>query len=90
MSMAFESFCWTMLWIIPSAMELSVLSPVASCECPISDCVDHMTVPSLALTRTSPNTASLAEETTCLSTVEWQISGSFVRDVELEPVLLQM
>jgi hypothetical protein len=50
--------------MIPSVVELLVLSSVASSGCPISDNV--------------PNPDSVMEET-CLSTVEWHSSGPFAR-----------
>jgi hypothetical protein len=55
MSMALERFCWTVLLMIPSTVELSVLSYVASCLWPISERVVNVTVPSLALTKMAPN-----------------------------------
>jgi hypothetical protein len=46
------------------------------------------TVPSFAFTKTAPNSASVIEDTICLSTVVWQRSGPLVRVFVDEFVLL--
>jgi hypothetical protein len=58
----FGALWWTVLLMIPYAVELSVLSSVASCLWPVK-------VPYVALTKTKPTSASSTKDTTCVSTV---------------------
>jgi hypothetical protein len=51
--------------MIPSAVELSVVSSVDSCGWSISERDVQVKVPYFALTKTAPNSASATEETTC-------------------------
>jgi hypothetical protein len=90
MSIALERFFWTVLLMMPYAVELLVLSSAVSCSWPISESGVRVTVPSLAFTKTAPNFASATEDTTCLSTVVWQRSGPLVRGLVDELFLLPM
>jgi hypothetical protein len=88
MSMALQSFCWAVLFMIPSAIELPVLSSVASCRWTISERVVRRTMIYFVLTNTAPNSASLMEETTCLRTLELLTNVPLERGVADECVVL--
>jgi hypothetical protein len=64
--------------MMPSVVEVSVLSAVELYLWPISERVVHVTVPYLTLTKMATNSISATEDTTCLSTVVWKISGPLV------------
>jgi hypothetical protein len=72
-----------------TAVVLSVVRSVASWWWPISESVVRVTVPSLALTKSAPNSASETDETICLRTVVWHKRGplerGFMREFVLPP-----
>ena len=66
MSIDFNCFCSTVLFIILSAVLLSVLIGVASCGCPKSSNVIHIGTASSAIMYNPPNSAPAADCTTDL------------------------
>ena len=63
MSIAFEHFCLMVLWMMPSAAELSVWIGVGGWGCPDSLSVVHSGTASLAFACIAPISASVAKAT---------------------------
>ena len=65
MSIALDMRCFTVLLMMPDAVELSVCIGVGNCGCPIYSNEVLSNSPSLALTNRPPNAAYDAEAITC-------------------------
>ena len=71
MSIGFDHFCWIVLFETPHVIELSVLTGIGGCGCPISSRVFRWTALSLQFTKRAPASASEAVNITFLS--KWEI-----------------
>ena len=66
MSIAFVRFGVILPLTTPSAIELSVCNGVGGCGCPISSKMIRMYTASRAMMYNAPNSASVADDMTCL------------------------